>query len=85
LGTFGPLAIAPANLLFVFSLFSLTLYPVFCLEYAVSTVLVPSEIFRIFFTVVTVPISDLRSFSAFKTIPIILESCSIVGGVAVSV
>jgi hypothetical protein len=90
LGTFVPLTIAPANLLFVFSRLSLTQFPdlcgaVFsrlsltqfpdlCLGYTASAAFVQSEIFKIFFTV---PISHFRSLSALRTIPIPLDSCSV--------
>jgi hypothetical protein len=76
-----PSTIAPANLLSVFSHFSLTRYSDLCLGYTVSSALAPSERFKIFFTV---PISDFRSFSAFRTIPITLDSCSVGEYIAVS-
>ncbi len=78
LGTFVLLAAAPANLLFVFSRFSLARYPGLCFGYTASAGLAPSEIFKIFFTV---PIS----LSAFRTMPITLDSCSVGEGIAVSI
>jgi hypothetical protein len=75
IGIFVPLTIAPANLLFVFSIISLARHPNLRLGLTASVALVPSEIFKIFFTVL---ISDIRSFSAFRIILIFLLSEALV-------